>query len=141
MTPLTLTQAKAQARALRQALAGQGQPISHAAALEQIAHQNGARDWNTLHARLSHALEMPFAAGDRVVGAYLGMAFTGTLRAITQKGDSFRVQIRFDAPIDTVRFDSFSNLRRQVQGVIDRTGRTPALTSNGAPQLVIRRAP
>ncbi|WP_127105789.1 glyoxalase superfamily protein [Pararhodobacter zhoushanensis] len=141
MTSLTLTQAKALARALRQTMAAQGQTISHAAALEHIAHQNGARDWNTLHARLTQALEMPFAPGDRVEGAYLGIAFTGTLRAIARKGDGFRVQIRFDALIDTVRFDSFSNLRRQVQSVIDRTGRSPALTSNGVPQLVIRRAP
>ncbi|MCW1934154.1 glyoxalase superfamily protein [Pararhodobacter zhoushanensis] len=141
MTPLTLTQAKALARSLRHAMAAQGQPISHAAALEHIAHHNGARDWNTLHARLSQAPEMPFAPGDRVEGAYLGIAFTGTLRAIAPKSDGFRVQIRFDAPIDTVRFDSFSNLRRQVQSIIDQTGHSLALTSNGAPQLVIRRAP
>ena len=41
---------KAQAKRLRADLADRGQPISHAQALETIAHQWGARDWNTLAA-------------------------------------------------------------------------------------------
>ena len=141
MIPATLAQAKAQARALRQALAAQGREISHAAALEQIARDSGARDWNTLHARLSQRAEAPFAPGDRVSGAYLGIAFTGVLRRVVAKGDGYQVEVRFDTPVDTVRFDSFKNLRQQVQAFVDASGRAPARTSDGVPQLVIRRAP
>jgi hypothetical protein len=47
----TLAQLKAEARQLRQLTQKQGQPITHANALEHIARQYGFRDWNTLHAR------------------------------------------------------------------------------------------
>src|SRR5690606_31658729 len=50
---MTIDNAKAQAKALRAALQAQGTAISHAQALELIARQHGARDWNTLHARLA----------------------------------------------------------------------------------------
>jgi hypothetical protein len=55
MTLNSLSEAKSKAKALRDALVGQGTKISHAQALELVAHQDGARDWNTLHAKLSRA--------------------------------------------------------------------------------------
>jgi hypothetical protein len=42
---------KSQAKALRADMATRGTPISHAQALETVAHQWGARDWNTLAAQ------------------------------------------------------------------------------------------
>lgn len=43
---------KQMARRLRDDLADRGVPLSHSEALELVAHQYGARDWNTLAARL-----------------------------------------------------------------------------------------
>jgi len=48
-----VTEAKAMARALREGLAETGLEISHSRALELVARQAGARDWNTLSARLA----------------------------------------------------------------------------------------
>ena len=45
---------KAQAKRLRADLAARGQSLSHAEALETIAHQWGVRDWNTIAARASN---------------------------------------------------------------------------------------
>ena len=41
---------KAMARRLREELADRGVEVSHSEALELVAHQHGARDWNTLAA-------------------------------------------------------------------------------------------
>ncbi|MBT0994858.1 bleomycin resistance family protein [Cellulomonas sp. DKR-3] len=49
---LTTQQAKAAARALRTALAEEGVEVGHARALELVARQLGARDWNTASAWL-----------------------------------------------------------------------------------------
>lgn len=133
-----LAEAKAQARALRRALAGQGRTVSHAQALELVARQEGARDWNTLHARLAGAAPPPWSLGQRVSGRYLGQRFTGQLTAMARRGRGHAVTIRLDHPIDTVRFESFSNLRRVLHGVIDGQGLSPRRTSDGAPQLVLR---
>lgn len=137
MSGLTLAEAKAQAKALRRALAEAGRAISHAQALELVAAQQGARDWNTLHARL--AQPQPWALGQRVSGRYLGQPFTGHLTALARRGAGVAVTIRLEHPVDTVRFESFSNLRRVIQGVIDADGRSPRRTSDGAPQLVLDR--
>jgi len=53
MTVRTIADAKTQAKSLRRALAADGTVLGHAHALELIARQNGARDWNTLSARLA----------------------------------------------------------------------------------------
>ena len=42
---------KTHARRLREALAADGIAVSHGKALELVARQNGARDWNTLSAQ------------------------------------------------------------------------------------------
>jgi hypothetical protein len=139
MTPERLAEAKALAKALRRALLAEGKQISHAQALERVAHAAGARDWNTLHARLVKGpVRVELALGDAVRGQYLGQNFTGRIMALATEGEGRAVEIRFDEAVDVVRFDSFSNLRRQVRGVIDAFGNSVEKTSDGVPQLRVR---
>jgi hypothetical protein len=137
MTARTLAEAKAQAAALRDALGRDGTRISHAQALEAVAKQNGARDWNTLHARLARAEPAPFQLGQSVRGHYLGQAFSGRIQSVAKVGRHFDLSIQLDTPIDTVRFASFSNLRRRIGGVVAPDGRSPRKTSDGEPQLIV----
>lgn len=72
---MIIDDAKAQAKALRVALSTQGTIISHAQALEYIAKQHGAKDWNTLYARLAlRNVPSELALNNRVCGFYLGQA-------------------------------------------------------------------
>ncbi|MFH1793560.1 MAG: glyoxalase superfamily protein [Pseudomonadota bacterium] len=137
MTLQSVAEAKSQAKALRTALAGEGTQISHAQALEIIARQNGARDWNTLHARLARAEPRFFQIDEQVKGRYLGRDFTGRIVAVSKAGKYYDISIQLDEPIDTVRFDSFSNLRRRISGVVGADGRSPRKTSDGLPQLIV----
>jgi hypothetical protein len=137
MTLNSIPEAKSQAKALRDALAGQGTSISHAQALELVAHQNGARDWNTLHAKLSRAEPQSLQLNDQVRGQYLGQAFTGRIVALSKIGSNLNISIQLDVPIDTVRFEGFSNMRRRIRGVIGPDGQSLQKTSDGVPQLVI----
>lgn len=135
---MTIDEAKAQAKALRAALQDQGGAISHAQALELVARQHGAKDWNTLHARLSLRNAPPeLAYGDRVQGRYLGQPFTGRIIGLSGPASHRQIEIRFDHPVDVVQFESFSNLRNQIRAVIDATGRSHRQTSHGAPQLIV----
>ena len=139
MSVRSVADAKAQARALREALAAQGTELRHAQALEIVARQNGARDWNTLHARLAAAEPPPpLRLNDRVRGRYLGQPFTGVIVSLSVAGANFQVALQLDEPVDTVRFDSFSNLRRRIRGTVGPDGRSPQKTSDGTPHLVIR---
>lgn len=139
LTP-TLTEAKAQAKALRAALEASGTAISHAQALELVARQHGAKDWNTLHARLALRNAPPeLAHGDRVRGRYLGQAFVGRVIGLSGPASHREIEIQFDQPVDVVRFDSFSNLRSRVRAVIDETGQSHRRTSDGAPHMVVER--
>ena len=105
-----------------------------------VAAQHGARDWNTLHARLSvPEPALPWRLGQSVRGRYLGQAFAGQLTGLSQRGTLIAVTIRLDRPIDTVRFESFSNLRRRLHGVVGAEGVSPRRTSDGQPQLVLER--
>jgi Glyoxalase superfamily protein len=122
---------------LRDALVGQGTRISHAQALELVAHQDGARDWNTLHARLSRVEPRTLQLGCEVRGKYLGQMFVGRIVALSKIGLNLNVSIQLDVPIDTVRFESFSNMRRRIRGVIGPDGRSEQKTSDGLPVLVI----
>ena len=133
----SLSEAKSQAKALRDALVGQSTRISHAQALELVAHQNGARDWNTLHAKLSRPEPQALQLNDEVKGRYLGQAFTGRIMALSRVGSNLNISLQLDQPVDTVRFESFSNMRRRIRGVIGPDGRSPQKTSDGVPQLVI----
>ena len=133
---------KAQAKALRRALQAGGTVISHAQALELVARQHGARDWNTLHARLAQRNAPPeLALGDRVAGSYLGQAYTGEIIALSGPVGHRQVDIKLDQPIDTVRFESFSNWRYRIRGTLDIEGRSHRRTSDGAPQLIVEKAP
>src|SRR6185312_15948484 len=55
MTTTPLSDPKSMARHLRAALTDRGVAISHSEALELVARQLGARDWNTLAATTSAA--------------------------------------------------------------------------------------
>jgi hypothetical protein len=142
MTQPTLETAKAQAKTLRQALRDAGTAVSHAQALELVARQYGARDWNTLHARLAGRNgPSPLALGTRVTGHYLGQAYRGKIVGLSGREEHRRVEIDLDQPVDTVRFDSFSNWRRRISGTIGTDGRSMRCTSDGAPHLTVTTAP
>ena len=137
---MTVDEAKAQAKALRAGLQSQGSVISHAQALELVARQHGARDWNTLHARLTRRNAPPdLALGDRVRGRYLGQPFTGRVLGLSGPASHRQIEIRFDHPVDVVRFASFSNLRKRIRATIDDTGTSHRRTSDGAPHLTVER--
>lgn len=135
MTPLA--ELKAQAKRLRSQLRDTGVEITHSRSLELLARQHGVRDWNTLVAGIGNALRL--RVGDRVTGRYIGQPFAGVVKSLTamDDGEHRRVTLHFDAPVDVVRFDSFSSLRQRVSGLIGPDGRSPQRTSDGVPQLVI----
>lgn len=136
----TRAELKAQARRLRETLAAQGRPMPHAATLETVAHQWGARDWNTL-AALAPDAAPPWQIGQRVTGRYLGQPFRGRVKSVAQTGASHaRLTLVFDQPVDVVASDRFSSLRRQVTATVNATGRTVEKTSDGQPHLVIHTA-
>ncbi|MBQ0710937.1 hypothetical protein J9800_19910 [Ochrobactrum sp. AP1BH01-1] len=135
---MKINDAKAQAKTLRAALQAKGTAISHAQALELIARQHGARDWNTFHARLALCNAPPeLALNDRVRGLYLGQPFTGQIIGLSGPANHREISIRFDTPVDVVRFESFSNWRRQIKGTINEHGRSHRHTSDGEPQLIV----
>ena len=138
----TIDQAKAQARALRADQAAAGRPISHSAALEQVARDQGYASWNVLSARLSNAPEFALQVGDRTAGRYLGQPFEATVLAVRRLGQdgSLEITLQFDAPVDVVTFDSFSAFRSRVTATISPGGTSFARTGNGVPQLVVARA-
>ena len=133
----SLKEAKSQAKALRASLAAQGTTNNHARALELVAHQNGARDWNTLQAKLSRAESQIFHLNDEVSGHYLGQAFTGRIVALSKVGANMQVSLQLNEPVDTVQFESFSNMRQHIRGMVGSNGRSPRKTSDGTPHLVI----
>lgn len=129
---------KAQAKRLRSGLADTGQPISHAQALEAVAHQWGARDWNTLHAQARDAPQPQFTPSQRVTGLYLGHRFAGKVKAVNAKTAGFwSLTLVFDEPIDVVTSEYFSSFRRQVSCTVGSDGKTAEKTSDGQPHVVI----
>lgn len=133
----TVNEAKKQAKALRNALAEKNMQISHSQALELLAQQQGERDWNTLCAGLQKNQSLPFKLGDTVTGRYMGQTFSGKLVSMAQKGIYFHVAIQLEKPIDTVTFDSFSNLRRNIRGTVNHNGVSLSHNSAGLPHLEI----
>lgn len=131
---------KTRAKSLRQEGRSAGMATTHAQALELVARENGARDWNTLHARTAKPLRL--APGMRVAGTYLGQAFEGRVHAASLRGASDRMEVtlHFDTPVDVVTFDSFSALRQRVTAVIGVDGRSLRTTSDGTPHLQLTRA-
>ncbi|MEP5732358.1 MAG: glyoxalase superfamily protein [Sulfitobacter sp.] len=128
---------KAQAKRLRSDLARRGQNISHAQALETVAHQWGARDWNTLSAQAA-TTHPGWAPGQRVTGQYLGHRFGGHIKASRQAANGYwSLTLRFDAPIDVVTSEQFSSYRRQVNATVTSAGVSPQKTSDGRPHMVL----
>lgn len=140
-TPLPSHDAlKSHARRLRATLAQSGTPVSHAAALEHLAHQWGYRDWNTLSDTAKRSVPQSWALGQRVSGQYLGHHFTGTVKSVRAKGsDHVHLTVTFDTPVDVVTSSRFSSLRRQVSCTIGASGRTVEKTSDGKPHMVLNR--
>ncbi|MFK7835445.1 MAG: glyoxalase superfamily protein [Sulfitobacter sp.] len=131
---------KAQAKRLRSDLAARGQDMSHAQALETVAHQWGARDWNTLSAQAATA-HFGWTPGQRVSGRYLGHAFQGNVKAARQSSNGYwSLTLRFDAPIDVVTSVHFSAFRRQVNTTVTSKGVSPQKTSDGQPHMVLDMA-
>lgn len=129
---------KTQARRLRVQLADSGTAINHAQALEMVAQQHGAPDWNTLRAT---ADTMPtLTVGSRVQGCYMGQPFTGYVHGLLRMGPAGhrRITLQFDAAVDVVKFDSFSSYRQRVTAVIDPTGRSLEKGSDGEPHLKVQ---
>lgn len=134
----TLAAAKRQAKALRSALAGQGTEISHSAALEQTAHRHGFRDWNTFHAAIRDRAPAGWTVGGRVSGRYLSQPFAATIRAAERRRPGwFLLVLDLDEAVDTVRFESFSNLRKQIRVEVGPEGTSRERTSDGVPHLVL----
>lgn len=131
---------KTRAKTLRDERSGIGTPTSYGQALELVAHENGARDWNTLRARVAKPLRL--APGMTVAGRYLGQSFAGHVHAVSLLGalNQMRVTLHFDAPVDVVTFDSFSSMRQRVTAVIGPDGRSAVHTSDGTPHLVLTHA-
>lgn len=129
---------KARAKRLRARMEQDGQPISHAKALELQAHQLGFRDWNTLHAAVGNRPpKPPVAPGDTVAGTYLGQPFSGEVIGVhvVAAQNRYRVTLHFDEPVDVVTFDSFSAYRQRVVCTVDGAGRTAEKTSDGRPHM------
>jgi len=133
-----ITQLKAQAKALRAALAAEGRPLSHAEALEQVARSHGFRDWNTIHAAAGNAPRPPVQVGQVVEGRYLNQPFLAEVLGLEQlSAGRYRLTLDLDKAVDVVTFDSFSNFRKRVVKVVDAAGQSPDRTSDGAPHLVL----
>lgn len=135
---------KVQAKRLRTSLSEAGTPLSHSKALEAVARQWGFRDWNSMSAasQVSEATPAPtWQVGQHVTGTYLGHAFTGRLKSVSQHGEMHtRITLVFDTPVDVVSSDKFSALRRQINATINAQGRTVEKTSDGQPHLILRPA-
>ena len=133
-----VTDYKAQAKRLRAKLRESGTKISHSEALEMIAGQHGARDWNTLSARTLRNEPPVLAVGDRVSGRYLSQPFKGKILGLNMvNGGQTQITLHFDEAVDVVTFDSFSSFRQRVTAVIGKDGRSVRKTSDGQPHLVL----
>jgi hypothetical protein len=137
----TRAQAKARAKTLRAEANERGETLSHAQALESVAHSLGFKDWNTASARLSNQPEIPLQVGERVSGQYLKQPFHGRVHAVRELagGTGYEVTLHFDSPVDVVEFDSFSGLRQRVSAMVAEDGISWHKTSDGVPHLIVQR--
>ncbi|OSP55886.1 glyoxalase superfamily protein [Pseudoruegeria sp. SK021] len=136
----TIHDAKDQARQIRASLADTGTPISHAQALERVAHLHGFRDWNTCAAALADQPPHGWVKDGRVRGHYLGQPFEATVLSATQiRPGWYQLELALDVAVDVVTFDSFSNLRKRVRAVVGPGGTSEAKTSDGRPHLILDR--
>jgi len=132
----TTAQTKSEARRLRESLATAGTEISHAQALEKIAHQHGFRDWNALHAAIGNRPPDGCVPGGRVTGRYLSHPFAATVIAAEQlRPGWFRLVLDLDEAVDVVRSDNFSNFRKRIRAVVGPDGHSKERTSDGEPHM------
>ena len=78
-----------------------------------------------------------YALGEAVRGTYLGQPFEGEiigLRKVPNK-QRFGVTIKFDVPVDVVKFDGMSNFRSRINIVVNKNGVSDDKTSDGQPHL------
>ncbi len=128
---------KAQAKRLRADLGAKGTEMSHASALETVAHQWGMRDWNTLAAK-ADVSAVQWQVGTRASGRYLGHPFTGVIKAARLASSGFwTLTVRFDEAVDVVESEHFSALRQQVNTTVNAQGESPEKTSDGQPHMFI----
>lgn len=139
-TPSTQT-LKAEAKLLREERAKAGAPMTHSAALEEVAHRHGFRDWNTAHAMLPDRVPVPVQVGERVAGTYLGRAFAGLVIGVQALPDMrhFKLTVQFDAPVNVSRSKLMVIERRRVTATVDAYGVTAARTSDGEPHMRLHR--
>src|SRR5687768_10145783 len=140
-TPSVLT-LKAEAKALREELAKAGAPLTHSAALEEVARRHGYRDWNTAHAALPARIAVPVQVGQRVEGTYLSRPFKGLVIAVALRaeGGPFEVTVKFDHPVDVSKLELLRPIYRQrVTATIDHRGISLSHTSDGEPHMRLRK--
>ncbi len=134
----TRAEAKAEAKRLRAERAADGAQITHAQALEIVAHRYGFRDWNAAHAAIRDRTPKAWNAGGRVAGTYLSQPFTATvLSAEPLQPGWVRLTLNLDEAVDVVQFESFSNLRKQIRIVVGPNGQSRERTSDGTPHAVL----
>ena len=136
---------KSLAKRLRDALAAEGVAVSHGKALDLVARQQGARDWNTLAAQAKDALPAspaPFGVGEMVEGTFNGRPAQGRVIGLAEtiKPDLWRVTVRFDPPVDASTSDAFVAERRRVEMVVGADGRSRRLTGTETGVMALRRA-
>ena len=133
---------KSEARALREARAAAGTPITHSTALEEVARAHGYRDWNTARALVPDRVAVPFQVGMRVTGTYLSRPFKGLLIGVQLMADMrhYQVVVNFDEPVNVTPNFMFATHRHRVTATLDIHGVSPAQTSNGEPHMRLRRA-
>ncbi|WP_421760328.1 glyoxalase superfamily protein [Devosia sp.] len=135
------TTLKAEAKHLRAERALAGAPLTHGAALEEVAHSHGYRDWNTAVAALPERVATPVQVGQRVKGTYLKQPFTGLVIGVQLLSDMqhYKVTVKFDKPVDVVTSELFSSFRQRVTATVDIHGISPAHTSDREPHMRISR--
>ncbi|SMX36812.1 glyoxalase superfamily protein [Octadecabacter ascidiaceicola] len=134
----TVAQAKDLAKKLRLAKGSNGTAIGHAQSLEQVAHQHGFRDWNTMLAAIGNGAPKGWSVGEKVSGTYLSQFFSATVVSVRQlKPGWFRVELDLNEPVDVVSFESFSNFRKRIRGTVGPKGHSVERTSDWEPHLQI----
>ncbi len=140
---------KSHARRLRDALAAEGVDVSHGKALDIVARQHGARDWNTLSAKANapaprngEARVPPFAVGDRVEGTFNDRPAHGRVIGLAEtiKPDLWRVTVKFSPPVDASTSPAFRAERTRVEMVVGADGRSRRLTGTETGVMALARA-
>ncbi len=130
------------ARRLRTGLAEDGISLSHSKALELVARQFGARDWNTLAAREDDLDASPFSVGQRVEGTFNDKPAMGRVIGLSEtiKPDLWRITVKFDPPVDVVTSTLFSSERRRITMIIGADGRSHRLTGTETGVMALKAA-